>query len=182
MLILALMVKVSSKGPVFFKQKRVGKGCSFFMIYKFRTMHLNAPKDTPTHLLENPEVFITPIGKCLRKLSLDELPQVFNILKGEITLVGPRPALWNQDDLIAERAKYGANDITPGLTGLAQIRGRDELPIIVKARYDGEYRAKMSLLFDLKILFQTVLCVFKSDGVVEGGAGVSKNLDDEVDP
>ena len=180
MLILSLAVKLSSRGSVFFKQKRVGKNCSYFMIYKFRSMYIDTPKDTPTHLLENPEAFITPIGKLLRKFSLDELPQIFNIIKGEITLVGPRPALWNQDDLVAERAKYGANDITPGLTGLAQIRGRDELPIPVKAKHDGEYCKNMSLVLDLKILFLTVWAVFKSDGVVEGGTGALERSNDEV--
>ena len=134
-------------------------------------MYSETPKDIPTHLLQNPETFITPVGKFLRKSSLDELPQVINIFKGEITLVGPRPALWNQDDLVAEREKYDANSITPGLTGLAQVKGRDELPIVVKAKYDGEYRANMGLLLDIKILFLTFLAVFKSDGVVEGGTG-----------
>jgi len=182
MAMLAVLVKTTSNGSVFFKQKRFGRDRKFFQIYKFRSMYTDAPKDVPTHLLKDPQAFITPVGRFLRKSSLDELPQIFNIFKGDITLVGPRPALWNQDDLIAERAKYGANDITPGLTGLAQIRGRDELPIIEKARYDGEYCGKKSLLFDLKILFLTLLYVFKSDGVVEGGTGVIKNVDDEVDP
>lgn len=171
MLLLSSAVKLSSPGSVFFTQKRVGKNCSFFTIYKFRSMYSETPKDVPTHLLQNPEVFITPLGKFLRKSSLDELPQVFNILKGDITLVGPRPALWNQDDLIAEREKYDANSITPGLTGLAQIRGRDELPIDVKAKYDGEYRANMGFFLDVKILFLTFFAVFKSKGIVEGGTG-----------
>ena len=170
-LLLSIAVKVSSPGPVFFTQKRVGINRTFFTIYKFRSMYSETPKDIPTHLLQNPEVYITPVGKFLRKSSLDELPQVINILKGEITLVGPRPALWNQDDLVAEREKYDANSITPGLTGLAQVRGRDELPIAVKAKYDGEYRANMGLFLDIKILFLTFLAVFKSDGVVEGGTG-----------
>ena len=177
---LSLIVKLSSRGPVFFRQRRVGKNCSFFMIYKFRSMYIDAPRDTPTHLLENPEVFITPVGKFLRKSSLDELPQVINILKGELTLVGPRPALWNQDDLVAERAKYGANDVTPGLTGLAQVMGRDELPIPVKAKYDGDYCANINFLSDLKILFRTFWAVFKSDGVVEGRTGEATRSDDEV--
>ena len=180
-LVLSLIVKLTSTGPVLFKQKRVGKDCRHFMIYKFRSMYVDTPKDTPTHLLENPEAFITPIGSFLRKLSLDELPQIFNIFKGDITLVGPRPALWNQDDLIAERAKNGANDIRPGLTGLAQVSGRDELPIAIKARYDGEYKAKMSFLFDMKILLLTVRAVFRSEGVVEGGTGTMKSANDEVD-
>ena len=128
-------------------------------------MYSNTPKDIPTHLLKNPEAFITPLGKFLRKSSLDELPQVINIIKGDITLVGPRPALWNQDDLVAEREKYDANSITPGLTGLAQVKGRDELPIPVKAKYDGEYRANMSFWLDVKILFLTAFAVFRSDGV-----------------
>ena len=171
LLLVSVAVKLSSKGPVFFTQKRVGKNCSYFTIYKFRSMYIDTPKDTPTHLLENPESFITPLGRFLRKSSLDELPQVINILKGEITLVGPRPALWNQDDLVAEREKYDANSITPGLTGLAQVKGRDELPIDVKAKFDGEYRANMGFFLDLKILVLTALAVFRSDGVVEGGTG-----------
>ena len=169
MLLLAVVVKLSSPGPVFFTQKRVGKDHTFFTIYKFRSMYSETPKDIPTHLLQDPETYITPLGRFLRKSSLDELPQIINILKGEITLVGPRPALWNQDDLVAEREKYDANSITPGLTGLAQVKGRDELPIPVKAKYDGEYRANMGLFLDIKILFLTFLAVFKSKGVVEGG-------------
>ena len=136
---------------------------------KFRTMRTDAPRDIPTHLLQNPYAYITPIGRFLRKTSLDELPQFFHILIGDMSLVGPRPALWNQDDLAAERDKYGANDVRPGLTGLAQIKGRDELPIEVKAAYDGEYVEKMSFLFDLKILFLTVFSVAKGEGVKEGG-------------
>jgi O-antigen biosynthesis protein WbqP len=180
--LLALAVKLSSKGPVFFRQKRVGKDKTFFMIYKFRSMYTDAPKDVPTHLLENPAAFITPVGRFLRKSSLDELPQLFNILKGELTLVGPRPALWNQDDLVAEREKYGANALVPGLTGLAQVKGRDELPIPVKARYDGEYGEKLSLLLDIKILFMTFFAVFRSSGVVEGGTGAMEKSDDGVEP
>jgi O-antigen biosynthesis protein WbqP len=171
MLFLSIAVKLSSPGPVFFTQKRVGKDRSFFTIYKFRSMYADTPKDIPTHLLQNPKAFITKVGRFLRKSSLDELPQVINILKGDITLVGPRPALWNQDDLIAEREKYNANSITPGLTGLAQVKGRDELPIAVKAKFDGEYRANMSFLFDLKILALTFLAVFRSEGFREGGTG-----------
>jgi len=180
MLALSIAVKLSSKGPIFFKQKRVGKGCGTFMLYKFRSMYKDAPRDIPTHMLKDPESHITPVGRFLRRYSLDELPQVFNILRGEITLVGPRPALWNQDDLVAEREKYGANDAMPGLTGLAQIRGRDELPIPVKAEYDGEYCANMSFLLDMKILFLTVFSVFRSDGVVEGGTGAIKNEADKA--
>jgi len=170
-LVLILLVKASSKGPVFFKQKRYGRNRSFFMIYKFRSMYTTAPKDVPTHLLQNPAAFITPVGRFLRKSSLDELPQVINIIKGELSLVGPRPALWNQDDLIAEREKYGANAIPVGLTGLAQIRGRDELPIETKAAYDGEYARRMGFFLDIRILFGTVLNAALSRGVVEGGPG-----------
>ena len=168
LIVLALCVKFSSPGPVLFKQKRVGKGKTFFSIYKFRSMRTDTPHDMPTHMLENPDAFITPVGHFLRKTSLDELPQLFNILKGEMSIVGPRPALWNQDDLVAERDKYGANDCVPGLTGWAQINGRDELPIDVKADFDGEYVRRMSLLFDLKCLILTVFKVAKREGVVEG--------------
>ena len=165
---LAVAVKATSPGPVFFRQKRVGKGKTHFMIYKFRTMRTDAPKDQPTHLLQNPEAFITPVGRFLRRSSLDELPQLINILKGEMAVVGPRPALWNQFDLIAERDKYGANDLRPGLTGWAQINGRDELPIDVKARLDGEYVRRMSLGFDARCVLGTVLSVVRAEGVVEG--------------
>lgn len=170
-LALILAIKLDSKGPVLFKQKRVGIHKSHFNILKFRTMRIDTPKDTPTHLLENPEQYITKVGRFLRKTSLDELPQIINILKGDMAIVGPRPALWNQYDLIAERDKYGANDILPGLTGWAQINGRDELPIDVKARLDGEYVAKRSFWMDLKCIFGTVVSVAKQDGVVEGGTG-----------
>ena len=171
MLIIAIIIKCSSKGPVFFKQKRVGLHKTLFNLYKFRTMRTDTPHDMPTHLLENPEQYITPIGKFLRKSSLDELPQIFNILTGKMSIIGPRPALWNQEDLIAERDKYGANDIRPGLTGLAQISGRDELEIDVKAKLDGDYVEKMSFIFDVKMFFGTIVSVLKSDGVVEGGTG-----------
>ena len=170
-LVLMILVKVSSKGPVFFKQKRFGQNREFFMIYKFRSMYIDAPKDVPTHLLTNPTAFITPVGRFLRKFSLDELPQVINIIKGELSLVGPRPALWNQDDLIAEREKYGANAIPVGLTGLAQVRGRDELPIEVKAAYDGEYAKRMGFFLDIRILFATVFSAVLGRGVMEGGPG-----------
>lgn len=173
-IIISLIIKMTSEGPVFFKQKRIGKNKVEFYIYKFRTMRTDTPKDTPTHLLENPEQYITRIGKFLRKTSLDELPQLINILKGEMSFIGPRPALWNQYDLIAERDKYGANDVYPGLTGWAQINGRDELPIPIKARLDGEYVKNMSFLFDLKCFFGTIISVIKSDGVVEGGTGTLK--------
>lgn len=167
--VLALTIKLDSKGPVLFKQKRVGKDKTYFYILKFRTMRTDTPKDIPTHMLNNPDVFITRVGSFLRKTSLDELPQIINILQGEMSIVGPRPALWNQFDLIDEREKYGANDILPGLTGWAQINGRDELHIEVKAKLDGEYAANMSFLFDLKCLFKTIVSVVKSDGVLEGG-------------
>ena len=170
-LLIMLAIKIDSKGPVFFKQKRIGKNKTEFNILKFRTMRIDTPHDMPTHLLENPEQYITKVGKFLRKTSLDELPQIFNILAGQMSIIGPRPALWNQYDLIAERDKYGANDIKPGLTGWAQINGRDELEIEVKARLDGEYVERMSLGFDIKCFFGTIVSVLKSDGVVEGGTG-----------
>ena len=167
-LLISIIIKVESRGPVFFKQKRVGKNKKYFNIYKFRTMKSDTPKDMPTHLLENAESYITKVGGFLRKSSLDELPQIINILKGEMSIVGPRPALWNQDDLIKEREKYGANDILPGLTGLAQISGRDELEITVKAKLDGEYTKKCSLILDMKIFLKTIINVFKHEGIVEG--------------
>ena len=170
-LILCIWIKFDSKGPILFKQKRVGIHKSYFNILKFRTMYIDTPKEVPTHLLSNPEQYITKVGKFLRKTSLDELPQVFNILKGDMSVIGPRPALWNQYDLIEERDKYGANDIKPGLTGWAQINGRDELEIEVKAKLDGEYVKKMSLWFDIKCFIGTIFSVLKSDGVVEGGTG-----------
>jgi len=173
-LALIVAIKLDSKGPVFFRQKRVGIHKTHFNILKFRTMRIDTPKDMPTHLLKNPEQYITKTGKFLRKTSLDELPQIMNILVGEMAVVGPRPALWNQYDLIAERDKYGANDIRPGLTGWAQINGRDELPIEVKAQLDGEYVEKMGFLFDMSCFLKTIACVIKSDGVVEGGTGVNK--------
>lgn len=177
LLILCLAIKIDSKGPVIFKQKRVGKNKSHFYIYKFRTMKIDTPKETPTHLLSNPDFFITRVGKFLRKTSLDELPQLFNILKGDMAVIGPRPALWNQYDLIEERDKYHANDIRPGLTGLAQISGRDELEIEYKARLDGQYTSNITPLMDLKCFFGTIISVFKSDGVVEGGTGSVKKED-----
>ena len=170
-LIVALAIKIDDPGPVFFRQKRVGIHKTYFNILKFRTMKMNTPKDTPTHLLENPQQYITKVGGILRKTSLDELPQIFQIFTGDMSIIGPRPALWNQDDLIEERDKYGANDVRPGLTGWAQINGRDELPIDVKARFDGEYVEKMSFLFDCKCFFGTIVSVLKHDGVVEGGTG-----------
>ncbi len=170
-LVLAIAIKIDDPGPVFFRQKRVGLHKTHFHILKFRTMKMETPRDVPTHLLDNPERYITRVGKVLRKLSLDELPQVIQIFTGEMSIVGPRPALWNQFDLIAERDKYGANDVRPGLTGWAQINGRDELPIEIKARLDGEYVEKMSFLFDWKCIIGTILPVFTGAGVVEGGTG-----------
>ena len=171
MMAVAVAVKVSSKGPVFFRQKRVGKGKKTFMMPKFRSMYTETPANMPTHLLQDPERWITPVGRFIRKTSLDELPQLFSILRGNMSIVGPRPALRNQDDLIAERDKFGANYILPGLTGWAQINGRDELPIEIKAKLDGEYVQRMSFLFDMKCIFLTALKVIKHDGVVEGGTG-----------
>ena len=167
-IVVAVAIKLTDKGPVFFSQKRVTRGKEHFQILKFRTMRTTAPKDCPTHLLQNPDAFITPIGRFLRRTSLDELPQLFNILAGDMSIVGPRPALWNQYDLIAERDKYGANDILPGLTGWAQINGRDELPIEVKAKLDGEYAQRCSICFDIEIIFKTALAVFLAKGVKEG--------------
>ncbi|WP_416147684.1 sugar transferase [Salipaludibacillus sp. HK11] len=173
-LVLAIIIKVDSKGPVFFKQKRVGIHKQHFHILKFRTMRTDTPKDMPTHLLQDPAAFITKSGKFLRKTSLDELPQIINILKGDMSIIGPRPALWNQYDLIEERDKYGANDVPTGLTGWAQINGRDELPIEVKSQLDGEYVQKMGLRMDIRCFFGTFISVLKNDGVVEGGTGVSQ--------
>ena len=174
LLVIAAAIKATSPGPVFFKQKRVGLKKTHFMIYKFRTMRTDAPKDAPTHLLQNAQSFITPVGRFLRASSLDALPQLLHILKGEMSIVGPRPALWNQFDLIAERDRYRANDVLPGLTGWAQINGRDELPIDVKARLDGEYVSRMSFVFDVRCILGTVLSVLRSDGVREGAAQPSK--------
>ena len=174
LILLCIAIKIDSPGPVLFKQKRVGKGKSHFYILKFRTMRIDTPRDMPTHLLANPEQYITRVGKFLRKTSLDELPQLLNILKGDMAIIGPRPALWNQFDLIAERDKYGANDIRPGLTGWAQINGRDELEIDVKARLDGEYVQRLSFGFDVKCFLGTIAAVLRSDGVVEGGTGAKK--------
>ena len=166
--VIAVWVKASSPGPVLFTQKRVGKGKTFFKIYKFRTMRTDTPHDMPTHMLENPDAFITSVGRFLRRTSLDELPQIFNIFLGQMSIVGPRPALWNQDDLVAERDKYGANDCVPGLTGYAQVHGRDELPIPVKAELDGYYAKNLSFALDVKIFFRTIGSVLHHEGVVEG--------------
>ncbi len=167
-IIVIILIKIDSKGPIIFKQKRIGKDKKEFEIYKFRSMRIDAPKNAPTHTLENPNMYITKVGQFIRKTSLDELPQLINIIKGDMSIVGPRPALWNQYDLIAERDKYNANSIRPGLTGYAQVNGRDELPIEVKAKYDGEYLSKYNFLFDLKIMFLTVFKVLKRDGIKEG--------------
>ena len=180
MLIIALIIKIDDPGPVFFKQKRVGKNKTHFNLLKYRSMKMSTPHDTPTHLLENPEQYITKVGRFLRKSSLDELPQIYNIFVGKMSIIGPRPALWNQDDLIAERDKYGANDVKPGLTGWAQINGRDELEIPVKAKLDGEYVEKLSFFFDCKCFFGTIVSVLKSDGVVEGGTGEMKKKEEEA--
>ncbi|NMB43964.1 MAG: sugar transferase [Clostridiales bacterium] len=177
-IILVIAIKLDSKGPVFFTQKRVGMHKTHFNILKFRTMRIDTPRDMPTHLLENPDQWITKVGKFLRKTSLDELPQILNILFGDMSIVGPRPALWNQYDLIEERDKYGANDVLPGLTGWAQINGRDALEIEDKARYDGYYTQNIGLKMDLKCFIGTIVAVLKKDGVVEGGTGQLKaNLD-----
>ena len=176
-LLLVLDIKLDSKGPVLFKQKRVGLHNKHFYILKFRTMRIDTPKDTPTHLLENPEQWITKVGKFLRKTSLDELPQIWNIFVGDMSIIGPRPALWNQYDLIEERDRYGANDVLPGLTGWAQIHGRDELPIGKKAELDGYYVQHLSFGLDVRCFFGTIKSVAKSEGVVEGGTGNMEKKD-----
>lgn len=169
LLAICLWIKLSSKGPCLFKQKRIGKNKKCFNILKFRTMYIETPKDVPTHLLQNPDAYITNCGRFLRKTSLDELPQIFNILIGQMSIIGPRPALWNQDDLVNERDKYSVNELVPGLTGYAQIHGRDEVPIAVKAEMDGYYAAHIGLWLDIKIFFKTISNVFTARGVVEGG-------------
>lgn len=184
MLVIAIAIKIDDPGPVLFKQKRVGKKengvNTYFMIWKFRSMKMSTPHDTPTHLLENPEQYITRVGRFIRKTSMDELPQIYQVFLGKLSVVGPRPALWSQDDLVAEREKYGANDIKPGITGWAQINGRDELEIEVKAKFDGEYATALNLgkfrgfVTDVKCFFGTIVSVLKSDGVVEGGTGELK--------
>lgn len=178
-LALIIAIKIDSPGPILFRQKRVGIHKTHFAILKFRTMRIDTPKDVPTHLLQNPEQYITKVGRFLRKTSLDELPQIINILKGDMAIVGPRPALWNQYDLIEERDKYGANDIRPGLTGWAQVNGRDELEIPVKARFDGEYVEKIGPRMDLRCFFGTFLSVLRGDGVVEGGTGAMRGAEEE---
>lgn len=169
--VLSVWVKLDSPGPVFFRQKRVGRGKTYFDILKFRTMRTDAPSDIPTHLLKNPDAYITRSGRFLRRTSLDELPQIINILIGQMSIVGPRPALWNQDDLIAERERYGANDVTPGLTGWAQVNGRDELEIAEKARLDGEYVRHITFKMDATCFLMTFGNVLRQKGVVEGGTG-----------
>ncbi len=179
-LILIVLIKIDSRGPILFKQKRVGKNKKYFNILKFRTMYIYTPKDKPTHLLENPEQYITRVGKFLRKTSLDELPQIWNILIGQMSVIGPRPALWNQYDLINERENFKVNEIRPGLTGWAQINGRDELPIKVKAEFDHYYIKNMSFALDCKCFFGTILSVIKHEGVVEGGTGSLQILQQEI--
>ena len=184
MLLIAIAIKIDDPGPVLFKQKRVGQKkngeITYFMIWKFRSMKMSTPHDTPTHLLENPEQYITKVGKFIRKTSLDELPQIYQVFTSKLSAIGPRPALWSQYDLIEEREKYGANDIKPGITGWAQINGRDELEIDVKAKFDGEYAAALNagkfkgFAMDVKCFFGTISSVLKSDGVVEGGTGEMK--------
>lgn len=173
-LIIIIAIKLDSPGPILFKQKRVGVHKKHFEIYKFRTMRIDTPHDMPTHLLANPDQYITKVGHFLRKTSLDELPQLINILAGDMAVIGPRPALWNQYDLIEEREKYGANDVRPGLTGWAQIHGRDELEIEEKAKLDGYYVRHMGFTMDVRCFVGTIFSVLKSDGVVEGGTGTIK--------
>ena len=179
MLIVAIAIKIDSKGPVLFKQDRIGKNKKIFKILKFRSMYIDTDPNAPTHQLGNAKSHITKVGRFIRKTSIDELPQLFNILSGKMSFVGPRPALWNQDDLIAERDKYHANDVKVGLTGLAQISGRDELEIPVKAKLDGEYVKKRGFFYDIGLIFKTVFSVFKSDGVVEGGTGAMEKEKEE---
>ena len=184
-IVLAIAIKIDDPGPIFFMQKRIARNKNgeirYFNILKYRSMKTSTPKDTPTHLLSNPEQYITRVGKFLRKTSLDELPQIFNIFCGQMSIIGPRPALWNQEDLYEEREKHGANDVKPGLTGWAQINGRDELEIDVKAQLDGEYVEKISFWFDIKCFFGTIKSVLKSDGVVEGGTGTINSKDEQKD-
>ena len=174
-LIIVIAMKLDSPGPILFKQKRVGKGKTYFHILKFRSMRIDTPRDMPTHMLQNPEQYITRVGRFLRKTSLDELPQLFNILAGHMSVIGPRPALWNQYDLLEERDRYGANDIRPGLTGWAQINGRDELEIPVKAKLDGEYAQNLTFAFDFKCFFGTIFKVLRHEGIVEGATDQSSH-------
>ena len=181
MLIISIVIKIDDPGPVLFKQKRVGKKkngeITYFMIWKFRSMKVSTPRDTPTHLLDNPEQYITRVGRFIRKTSLDELPQFYQVFTSKLSLAGPRPALWSQEDLVAEREKYGANDIKPGITGWAQINGRDELEIDVKAKFDGEYAADITFLNDAKIFLHSITYVFQRRGVVEGGTGTMQQAE-----
>lgn len=177
---LIIAIKIDDPGPAFFAQKRVGIHKTYFKLHKFRSMKMCTPHDVPTHQLDNPEQYITKVGKFLRKSSLDELPQIWDIFIGKMSIIGPRPALWNQYDLIEERDKYGANDVMPGLTGWAQINGRDELEVPVKAKLDGEYVEKLSFGFDIKCFFGSIVSVFKSEGVVEGGTGEMKKKEEKV--
>ena len=189
MLAIAIAIKIDDPGPVLFKQKRVGKKkngkITYFMIWKFRSMKMSTPHDTPTHLLENPDQYITRVGRFIRKTSLDELPQIYQVFTSKLSVIGPRPALWSQDDLVSEREKYGANDIKPGITGWAQINGRDELEIDVKAKFDGEYAAALNagkfkgFAMDIKCFFGTIKSVLRHDGVVEGGTGEMKRKEEE---
>lgn len=185
MIVFAFIIKAEDPGPVFFRQKRIGIHKTQFSLLKFRSMKMSTPHDMPTHMLENPEQYILRCGRWMRKMSIDELPQLFNILTGKMSIIGPRPALWNQDDLVAERDKYGANDVKPGLTGWAQINGRDELEIPVKAKLDGEYVAALNaghgkgLTMDCKCFFGTIKSVLHHDGVVEGGTGEMKREEKE---
>ena len=174
MVVFALIIRIEDPGPAIFRQKRVGIHKTYFSVLKFRSMKMSTPHDMPTHMLENPDQYLLKCGHWMRKMSIDELPQLFNIFTGKMSIIGPRPALWNQDDLIAERDKYGANDVKPGLTGWAQINGRDELEIADKARLDGEYVKKMSFAFDCRCFFGTIRSVLRHDGVVEGGTGELK--------
>lgn len=174
MVVFALIIRIEDPGPAIFRQKRVGIHKTYFSVLKFRSMKMSTPHDMPTHMLENPDQYLLKCGRWMRKMSIDELPQLFNIFTGKMSIIGPRPALWNQDDLIAERDKYGANDVKPGLTGWAQINGRDELEIADKARLDGEYVKKMSFAFDCRCFFGTIRSVLRHDGVVEGGTGELK--------
>lgn len=174
MVVFALIIRIEDPGPAIFRQKRVGIHKTYFSVLKFRSMKMSTPHDMPTHMLENPDQYLLKCGRWMRKMSIDELPQLFNIFTGKMSIIGPRPALWNQDDLIAERDKYGANDVKPGLTGWAQINGRDELEIADKARLDGEYVKKMNFAFDCRCFFGTIRSVLRHDGVVEGGTGELK--------
>lgn len=182
LLTIALAIKLDSPGPIIFRQRRIGIRKSEFCIFKFRTMRIDTPRDTPTHLLENPQKWITRVGCFLRRTSLDELPQLLNVLAGHMSIVGPRPGLWNQYDLVAERDRYGANDVPVGLTGWAQINGRDELPVAAKAKLDGEYVANIGLMMDLMCFLGTIVAVIKSDGVTEGSTGQSASDSDIVNP